>query len=297
MNSNIFPEKERSYPVFGQGALAYGPLINKIYPYFDKDSYYFEDIDVYLEKIKNPVDGRNYLGKIYWKEILYRAHMASIVAILRNTRWVSAVTTEFENRNLFGWAAACRSLIEAAGDTMDGFGAVGITLAEKHRIIQTEISGAGSGAVHASSELENLLIHFTHARKIPRKSDAPESHRAKEPYKYVKHLENMKIIGVAEFYQELCEIVHPASKSISTMLSVSDEGVYSVDVDAESRALSDKVKTNQTLMSDLLMAAYNGPLITLSTLHKFNLFTKIDPLRGTLDNIPQWQEVNAALRT
>src|SRR4051794_18889426 len=141
MQSRIFPERERAYPIFGQGTLAYGALINEIYPYLVKDRYFFEDNDIYRSKMKDKITGRKYGGEIYWKEILYRAHMAAVVAILRNTRWVSAVTSEFAQGNLFGWAAACRSLIEAAGDTMDGFQPVAITLAEQHRMILTEITG------------------------------------------------------------------------------------------------------------------------------------------------------------
>lgn len=109
-----------------------------------------------------------------------------------------------------------------------------LTLAEHHRKIQAEVKGKGSGPVFLSGELENTLIHFTHARK---KTDgAPDSHKARPTWEYLKFIEGMKITGSKELYGHLCELVHPASESVSTMF-VATEGGLIIDYPARKRAI------------------------------------------------------------
>ena len=65
-----------------------------------------------------------------------------------------------------------------------------------------------------SKELEDTLIHFTHARKLSKGEDAPSTHRARQPWEYIKRIEEMNNNGVKELYSELCELVHPAADSV-----------------------------------------------------------------------------------
>jgi hypothetical protein len=159
----IFPSRGTASKIFGRAADAYGPIIDEIETGLLSEEYAFEDLDVF-EARSLERDGRGYSGRVYWTEMLYRARMASVASILRTTRWAGVATREYEAGSLFGWAAACRGLIECAGDTGQSLGIVPLTLAQAHRVINKEISGNGSGPIVTSPSLEDSLIHFTHAR-------------------------------------------------------------------------------------------------------------------------------------
>ncbi|MFB9985488.1 hypothetical protein ACFSQQ_16550 [Mesorhizobium kowhaii] len=145
----FFDDIKLASKVFGPAALVYGPMLNEIGEKLFLERYSFEDIGAYMEKSMDPDTGRQYSGQVYWKEILYRSHMSAIASLVRAARWVDSAVRENEAGNLFGWAGACRSLIESAGDTGHSLGAVPLTLAQNHRQIRTEISGEATGPMLA----------------------------------------------------------------------------------------------------------------------------------------------------
>jgi hypothetical protein len=293
----MFSNIEQAGLVFGAAAEVYGRMVNEIAPRLLLETYHFEDVSEFERKGSNPTYGRSYLGKTYWRETLSRAHMASVASILRTTRWVDAAVREYRAGSLFGWASACRSLLEAAGDSGHSLGAVPLTLAHLHRKIQVEINGQGFGPPMVSRELEDALIHFTHARKLKKGDPAPESHRARQSWEYVKFIEDMNINGAKELYAYLCELVHPAAESVSTMF-VLQEGGWTVSLKNEQAVLEIKRCENRNLLSNVLMAAYNPPFMTLKVLHKFGVFAQINELRKyDFSNIPLWQKSEVALRS
>jgi hypothetical protein len=187
--------------------------------------------------------------------------------------------------------------MEAAGDSGYSLGGVPLTLAEHHRKIQAEVKGKGSGPFFISGELENTLIHFTHARKLLKTDTAPDSHEARKPWEYLKFIEGMKITGSKELYAHLCELVHPASKSVSTMFVATERGLM-IRPENERLVLDDLARENRDILSEVLMAAYNPPILILRVLHKFGLFTQIDALRKyKLDNIALWRKMEKVLRS
>ena len=52
--------------------------------------------------------------RIYWLELLYRAHLAAATTMLRQDRWLNAAAAT--NANCLGFAAAFRGLLESAAD-------------------------------------------------------------------------------------------------------------------------------------------------------------------------------------
>src|SRR5271157_4499763 len=142
METNMFPKDELVYLTFGPAAAAYGPQINDIWESLSKDKYFFEDNDVYFERSFGQEKDREYAGRVYWTEILNRAHIASVAAIFRSTEWVDVAVRERRAGSLYGWAAGCRGLIESAGDTMESLRQVP-PLAELNRNIKCEIDGKG----------------------------------------------------------------------------------------------------------------------------------------------------------
>ena len=291
----FFPDVQRARLLFGESASSYGPLINEITPYLLRDSYAFEDNDAYEKKVADLDGGLEYGAHVYWEETLARAHMASVSSIVRTCRWVEASLREFEAGNLFGWAASTRSLMEAAADSAHSLAKVPLTLAEIHGEIVTALRGHASAFV-TSSDLEDALIHYTHARKIQKKEDAPAAHRARQSAEYMRFLTDMRIDGAKELYGQLCEYVHPAALSVSTLFG-SEQGKWIVDPSLEQIFLKSFAEENRKLMGDVLMAGFNPALLTLRVLHRFDRFSKIPPLRKyKMDRIPLWTRIEAALR-
>lgn len=291
-----FPVSKEAEALFGRAVPAYGPLVNAIIPRITNERYTFEALDVFKEKSNDPIQGDAHMRKIYWTEMLVRAHMASVAGIMRTTRWVDAVVREHEAGNLYGWASCCRSLIEAAGDNAISLSPVPLTLAELHPTIRAHLRGDTSLPMTISKEIEDTLIHFTHARKIRKSDTAPDSHKAKQSSEYVQYIEKMNISGAADFYALLCELVHPASTSVEILFGA-DENAWFVDRGMEGRFLSKLTESKRDLMADIVAASLNAPVLILKVLHKFELFQKIDILRSyNFSQIPIWSRIEKALR-
>jgi hypothetical protein len=290
-----FPDIEKAAITFGDSARAYGPMINEIAPYLFRERYVFEDDEVFKSDLRDPKNGAAYAGRVYWHEILNRAHLNAVTAIIRTCRWADVAVREQDSGNLFGWAAACRSLMEAAGDTGHGLGSVPLTLATLHREIKAALKGTSSNTVALCEELENTLIHFSHARKIAKTQAAPESHKARQSAEYIGFLVSMKIAGVRDAYADFCEIVHPAEQSVSTLVAVRGK-TWVLDANGEQISLETKAKLYRTTMEMVLVAALNPPILILKILDEFDVFTKIEPIRSrNLVNIPLWKKMTDAL--
>lgn len=283
--------------IFGEKSKVYGLIINDIAPDLVKDSYSFEDLDEFKFNACDAETGRDHAGRIYWTEMLYRAHMASVAAIFRTTRWIEVAIREHEARSLYGCASACRSLIESAGDIGFSLAPVSHTLASIKDKVKAEITGRASGPLLISTELEDSLIHFTHARKVAKTEDLPASHKAMQSFKYIDYVDQMKIPGVKDLYARLCEIVHPAAESVSVTF-VPKGATWIVDPLNENTVLQNLLAKAQGTLLGVVMASYNAPLLILKTLHSFDLFTKISGLRKySFDDIPEAKKVDALLRS
>lgn len=174
-----------------------------------------------------------------------------------------------------------------------------LTLAQLNRKIKAEIDGKGAGPMMISSELEDTLIHFTHGRKLSKGEDVPRTHRAKQPWEHIRRIEEMNIDGVKELYSELCELAHPAADSVSTWFFLEGDrfGAKSNSQPSQPSQLDVNASHASRILSEVLMAAYNSPIITLRVLHKFGLFSQIEALRKyQLDEIPAWRKINALLK-
>jgi hypothetical protein len=290
LNHICFPQTRAAQAIFGDEAIRWGRMINDISSALFNEVYYFEAMETF------DVASAEHKRRVYWTEMLQRAHLASVASIVRATAWIDAATREYEAGNLYGWAAACRSFIEAAGDTMHSLRRVPFALADHHHAIRANITGKGL-EVLTSAELEDDLIHFTHGRKIEKGAASPESHKAKKTWEYVRLVEGMKINGAADLYAELCEIVHPASASVLTMILESGDG-WRLRPDRQGDVLKDMAHRNRAILGEVLMPSFNPPLLTLRVLHKFKIFKHIDELKKyKFDNIGDWSRIEAALRS
>ncbi|HHF3232183.1 TPA: hypothetical protein ACPJ2O_003770 [Vibrio diabolicus] len=229
----------------------------------------------------------------YWIEILYRAHFASVASIYRNYQWVKGMETAYKNNLFLPYTACFRALIESAADTYDAFDGVPMALAKNNKKINKIITGKyNKNASFISAELEDKLIHFSHARKINKKDSFPDSHQAKSAAKYINNLDKNKSLKLYECYSELCEYTHPAASSTANFVASVDENtfVFSTGFDSDKiMALSSKYSAATQM---ILSSAFNPGLITLKLLRKFSASTCQVPIVDNvgLNSITLWKE-------
>jgi hypothetical protein len=197
-----------------------------------------------------------------------------------------------------GWTASCRGLVEAVGDSMHALMPVGLTIAEHHRPISAALLAVDGQDLFVNRELEDMLIHFSHARRITKSDkDAPPSHRAKHTAEYIALLDSMKIPGVTDLYSELCEFMHPAASSVSCMFVPSDDGLGGrIDLQHDARVIKDLLTRHRPAFRELLMPAFNPILLTFRVLDHFGQFPAAKALDGVdFSSIPAWRKTDAAL--
>ncbi len=142
-----------------------------------------------LEEYKRIVDED--LGKgmqIYWGEILARAHLTAVTAILRSRHWIGAVVSAAGSGNCLALAAAFRGLIESAADAATALKFVPLTLARDHSWIVRALSGGLAKTAFLTPEIEDTLIHFSYARHVSRTEleTLPRSHKALNVREYIE---------------------------------------------------------------------------------------------------------------
>lgn len=288
----IFPNLDVASHIFGKHAKAYSELFSRIGDEIFAEEYKFMDNELFEKVCHDPLEGIDLGQRIIWEEILARAHMASVSSIIRTSRWIDTAIWEYEAGNLYGWAGACRSLLEGAGDILHSLGSVPLTLAQNLGAIQSELSGHERDTRIDGKELEDILIHFLFARKISKGELVPESHKTEPSWKYIKSLEEMHK-GSNALYSELCEIVHPAASSVGILFEATHDE-WRLSATKEKNTLHSMAAMNKYTLANALEASFNPPIMTLKVLQKFKLFKKIKGLRNTgLETLEYWKKVEA----
>lgn len=204
--------------LFGKAGEVYPKILRNIVDEAAGVSYSFMDIEQYKSL---PINQQN---KIYWEEILYRVHWAAVANSIRHLRWFDACVVHATTQpNYLAFCAALRGLLESAADTKHSLGAVPLTIADSAGDIFKCLNARLNNALFLSTELENVLIHFHHARKIGKGENAPPAHKAETAAKYVTSIEHQDY-PVRKLYSELCQVVHPAEPSLHWLSQVGEKG-------------------------------------------------------------------------
>lgn len=106
--------------LFGPPAGLYGPVVAATIARVAPVQYRFWSNESVRDAAETRRIGAGELNAIVVHEVLLSAHLAATTSIIRSARWFEATWREHEAGNLLGWAACCRSLLEAVGDTIDG---------------------------------------------------------------------------------------------------------------------------------------------------------------------------------
>jgi len=72
-------------------------------------------------------------------------------------------------------------------------------------------------------ELEDTLIHFSHARDTWGEKDPPEIHKKKKFHEYARSFEPEYSEQAKKAWRELCQITHPSYSSVAAYLIPQDE--------------------------------------------------------------------------
>ncbi len=232
--------------------------------------------------------------RIYWTETLQRAHLAAVTAILRSRRWLSGVQHAKAENNLLVFAAALRGLMESAADVSTALIGTPLTLAHCHSPITDALAGRATKTL-ISSEVEDELIHYSHARKLrgQERANAPKSHKVRQVQEYLKIFgDDLSADNVRQCYGDLCDLTHPGASSVAMWLASDDP------TGQESRLSThqDEVLIPRFLQEhagvplQLLMFAFNTPVTTLNVLNYFPVEDLHTPelLNWHLDSIPAW---------
>jgi hypothetical protein len=220
-------------------------------------------------------------------ELIEKAHLASMGALLRAKRWADAICAMYEKENFLGWAAAFRGLLESAGDTLDGLVLVPDALALYHRPIAECLRGK-SDAVIDAGELENMLDHFVHARWMRTNRGETNILKAKENINYVKFLEP-RIPKVANLYHQLCSVCHPSSASIDYFFDFDSSLGVKLSLAKDTATMDAVIAEYPDALHEAVVLHCTFPLLILRVLHKFKIHPKIQ----TLKNI-DWKRIEFA---
>lgn len=280
--------------LFGPPAGLYGPVVAATIARVAPVQYRFWSNESIQEAAEAGRIGLIELNAVTVTEVLLSAHLAATTSIIRSARWFEATWREHEAGNLLGWAACCRSLLEAIGDTIDGLLSAGLTLAETMPSLMKGLSGFDEGLFNLE-EIEDKLIHFSHGRKVGRteRATVPGTHVARQTAEYIALLETAG--GPAKLYAELCQIGHPARGSLSWMY-VNVEGGFRVEADRDASAIAEIVARHRDELHLLPSLAFNPGLFVLRVLVKFGLFPRIPELRDfSFQGAKGWAKIKAVL--
>lgn len=250
--------------VFGRGGSIYPEICKSIVAEGVGTYYKFMDISAF--QVQPP----GTINRVYWEEMLSRAHWAAISGLVRSSRWFAACSVQsVANPNYLGFCATLRGMTESAADITYSMGAVPETLALESSKVLAALKGSSKDLL-VSTELEEALIHFQFARRLTKveSESAPSEHQAKSASKYISMI-NQEGYPVSELYSELCQIVHPAAQSLGWFTYIDEHGL-SLNEPDDAGAILDICERHAKCI-EWILQTNNLSILTLQVLNAFSL--------------------------
>jgi hypothetical protein len=194
-------------------------LIDAIIPIAAKHTYTFVSDDWYQDWVHSHEFSIKRNNGIIAMELIEKAHLASITALLRAKRWADATCLSYEKENFLSWCASLRGLLESAGDTADSLLNIPITLALRHRDLAHCLAGNEERGMVVAEETERQLDHFVHAKWMRTKRREESFLKAKDNVDYISALD-AAIPNIKPLYHRLCSVCHPSNASIEYFYDV-----------------------------------------------------------------------------
>jgi len=283
--------------IIGHDAAEYVKIIDEIGLEDLNTSYRFMPINEYQElMLRDTAAGM----KVYWREILARAHCCSTIAILRTRRWLTAMESSARENNLLSFAASFRGFLESAADASTSLSVVPLTLAHLSTKVSRILAGNIGRELLFAQDLEDELIHFSHARYL-RKGQAKgrfEHHKARTTQEYMSILKkDGGVSNVAECYKELCDLTHPGASSVRMWLG-SSRGSLVLSARQDSSIINRYIETYKETYLGLVMFGFNPAIISLAVLNYYpeKEFHTSALLDWNLSTITAWHKCERLLR-
>ena len=237
-------------------------------------------------------------NKVYWQEILYRAHFGACAALMRLHEWLHGSERALADGNVLMLAVGIRGFLEAAADTFESFSDVPSSLADSHMVVRKAIKGEFFEQPALAPELESMLIHFAYARKL-KPGEGPELHSAKTAKDTLSAIAEA-IPAITTVYAALCDYAHPARSSVFRFtheITQPDRVTFDPQVGQE--------KTDEILMLSVevgrvaLMLGVGPVVMTLKVLNSFVFAPVTTPW---VDGVSQpfseiWHELKSRLQS
>jgi hypothetical protein len=239
------------------------------------------------------------VNRVYWHEMLQRAHLGAATGLLRQQRWLEAADLGASAPNFLAFAACLRGFIESSADIWDGLNGVASTFAADFGRVQLAIGGRLDYPL-LSQGLEDRLIHFQFARKPKPEEPHLPVHRAKHVKEYLSNLQGADTGPVHDCYSELCAVTHPGAESLLWFtFTESTDTRYSLTNAPDDRAIRAFAVKFTNLPLWTVQQGVNLPLLTLKTLNEFRLsglYTHVlDEIR--LDDVPAWRRIASQIES
>jgi hypothetical protein len=174
------------------------------------------------------------------------------------------------------------------------------TLAENFSSFERALKGEFSMGVLICQPLEDVLIHYSHGRKIPKGQVVDDSHHAKTMQKYLETLEESGSRQVRDLYSELCEITHPAAATVhffgAMHPSKPDEFLFGEPDDME--FIVGLLKRHDAVFVPLFQKSFNAALLSLFLLNQFSDSRIFTPSMKNVDlsRVPAFAEIQTKMK-
>ena len=240
-------------------------------------------------------------NRVYTQELLFRAHIAALTTLFRNEKWMRGIDASLAQKNYFAFAASLRALVECAADSHYSLIHVPGTLRDHFVYFRSALQGSFTQGVLLCEDLENILIHYSHGRKQARSSTAPDSHFAKTSQEYLRSLDGDSCTHVRNLYAELCEVTHPAERTVSIFVARESETSkeYRIVRDMDMTFISDLVTQHDQAFTNVFQMSFNASLLTLYVLNYFGdsrFYTKgIEHVN--MSKVPAFVEIQKTMKS
>jgi hypothetical protein len=240
------------------------------------------------------------VNRIYWFEILERAHLGAATGLLRHHRWLEGAVAAGCSPNFLAFAASLRGFIESLADIWDGLNGVASSFATEFQGIRSAIAGE-LDTLFCAQELEDRLIHFQFARKIQVGEPHLPIHWAKHPKEYLTKLSKSEAGPLHDCYAELCAVTHPGAESLLwfTLGRVgASDTQYVLTNSPDDQAIRALCAKFAKVPPWVVQQGLNLPLVLLKTMNGFGIravYTRVlDEIN--LDHIPLWCRIKEQIQ-
>jgi len=283
--------------LFGKSGMSFVPILRGLLSTIPTYSYSFMPDGAFKQLLTSSMPEAM---RVYWRETVMRAHLASVASLLRGMRWVEGALGAYRASNFLVFSASLRGLLEAAADSHDALRHVSLTLAQCHTWVKRALSGGLREAI-VCQELEDCLIHFSHARRIAKHETAPDTHRAKTTRDYIAEIEKPGSRAVGDCYADLCETTHPAASSVYSFVALDDVTGMSFKLrqDRDVRQIEEFCAHYSDVMPALFQLHFNPPTLILRVINRLEVPEYVVNYVESLDmsGVPAWAKIKAAFGT